>query len=211
MSVKSRRNSNWSVLCTSIGLDWASRTVWEGCCKFLCSTSVSYHNLHSHKFLLLGSHISSEGNTLEKIHSSFPTNFQELYSYQVEALRCLHFWSKPIIMKTILLWYYPVIYMQGTTWFSPQATLGSWMFTRGLEHLACGAGTTHRMETRPVATNQHKAYEESYRSTDWCGHSSTFWVTRVGRVCWHASCYSWHPGKLEAKNSWIGILSSKDS
>jgi len=79
------------------------------------------------------------------------------------------------------------------------------MFTWGLEHVACGAGTAHRMETRPVAANQHQTYEESYESTDWCGHSSAVGVTRVGCVCWHASRYPWHSGKLDGRSPSIGF------
>lgn len=147
---------------------------------------------YRHKVLLLGFSIQT---FLQKSTHQFCSR----------TLRVFHFCTKPIIVITILLLYYPMIYLQGTTWFSPQVTLGSWMLTRGLEHVACGAGTTHRMETRPVATHQHQAYEESYRSTDWCGHSSPVWVTRVGRVCWHAWYYSWHPGKFDCWSSESGF------
>ena len=98
-----------------------------------------------------------------------------------------------------------MIHLQRAISFSPQATLRSWMFTWGLEHMACGTGTAHRMETRPVAADQHQTNEESYWSTDWCGHSSAGWVTWVGCVCWHASCYPWHPGNLEGRGPSIGF------
>ena len=103
-----------------------------------------------------------------------------------------------------------MIYLQRTISLSPQATLGSWLFTRGLEHMACGTGTAHRVETRPVAANQHETYEESYWSTDWCGQRPALWVTWVGCVCRHASCHSWHPGKLDGRSPLIGFESGTD-